>query len=98
MTRFAYFLILCLFSAQVDDAWAVAPVLPSAPLSDDDDEYLPAKRQVRDEQSSGQEPVFVGFKPQTANFPLGRRGLPLEWNLTTPFTPPPLYVFMSLQI
>jgi hypothetical protein len=26
------------------------------------------------------------------------RGVPSEWNPTTPFAPPPLYIFMSLQI
>jgi hypothetical protein len=99
MNRQAYFLILLLFSAQVDDAWAVAPVLPSAPLADDDnDEYLPARRQLRDEQCASQEPAFVGHKPESADFPLARGGVPYEWNLTTPFTSPPCSVFMSLQI
>ena len=98
MKRLAHFLILLLLLAQVDDAWAVAPVSPSAPITDDDDEYLPAQWRLRDEQSSGQEPAFVGVKPQTADFPLVRRGVPLQWNLSTPFAPPPLYLFMSLQI
>ena len=98
MNRHAYVLVLLLISAQVDDFWA-APVLPSASLADDDDEYLPSRRRSQEgECSPDQKPVFVGHKPQTADRPLARRGVPSEWNLITPFTPPPLYVFMSLQI
>jgi hypothetical protein len=99
MNRLVYLLILLLSSVPVNDAWAVAPDLPSAPLADDNDEYLPLRRQVRDERSSsGQGPMFVGLKSQTADFAVVRRGVPSKWNLTTPCTPPPLYVFMSLQI
>jgi len=99
MKRLVFLLILLLISTQVDAAWAVAPDLPSAPLADDNDEYPPLKRRPQGEQSSSrQKPVFDGLKPQTADFSLVRRGVPSEWNLTTPFTPPPLYVFMSLQI
>jgi hypothetical protein len=98
MKRFAYFLVLLLISAQVDDCWAAAPVLPSAPLADDD-EYLSSRQRPQEEESSPyQKPVFAGLKAQTADLPLVRRGVPSERNLTTPFTPPPLYVFMSLQI
>jgi hypothetical protein len=102
MKWLAYFLILLLISAQVDDAWTAAPVLPSAPLADDNDdndEYVPAQRQPWGEQSSSrQKPVFDAVKPRTADFPFGPRSVPSEWNLTTPSAPPPLYVFMSLQI
>jgi hypothetical protein len=96
---FAYLLILLMISAQVGDVWAVDPDMPSAPVADDNDEYLPAKRQRREEESaSDQGPMFVGLKSPTADFPLVRRGVPFDRNLTTPFTPPPLYVLMSLQI
>jgi hypothetical protein len=98
MKRPAYLLILALLSAQVDDVWPVAPTSSAASVADDNDEYLPAPRRLRDEQAFGQEPVLVGFAPQTAHTPPARRGVPVEWNLTAPFTPPPLYVFMSLQI
>jgi hypothetical protein len=43
MKRAAFFLILLLLWAQVDDACALGFVLPSVPLADDD-EYLPAER------------------------------------------------------
>jgi hypothetical protein len=99
MSRLVYLLILLVIADQADDAWAVAPGLPSAPLADDNDEYLPARTQARDEQSSsGRGPKSVGLKPQTADCSVVRRAVPPEWGLTTPFTPPPLYLFMSLQI
>jgi len=99
MKRLVYFLILLLISAQVDDTWAVAPVLPSAPLTDDNDEYLPAQwRSLGERSSSSQKGLFDGRKPQTANFSSVRRGVPTEWKLTTSFAPHSLYVFMSLQI
>ena len=98
MNWYAYFLFLLIW-AQVDDFWASGPVLPSAPLADDGDEYIPSQRRPEgDECSYRQKLVLVGLTPQTVDLLLIRRGLPSEWNLTTPFTPPPLYVFMSLQI
>jgi hypothetical protein len=97
MKRLPYFLVFLLISAQVDDAWAVASDLPSAPVADDNDEYLPAQRGFRDEQSSGQETAFVGIERRSADCSFVGRAR-FEWNLTTPFTPRPLYVFMSLQI
>jgi hypothetical protein len=101
MKRIAYFLILLLLWSLVDDGLVVAFVLPSAPLTDDidDDEYLASPRPPREVESRpDKKPVFVGLKLQTADFSLARRGVPAEWNLTTPCTLPPLYVFMSLQI
>src|SRR5438067_13341125 len=99
MKRLAYLLVLLLLSAQADDAWAVAPVLSSAPLSDENDEYLPAQRQLQGATpASPQTPAFNGLKPRTADFSPVRSGVPSKWNLTTPVGPPPLYVLMSLQI
>src|SRR5262249_20157980 len=99
MKHFSYLLILLLISAQVDDAWVVVPASPSAPLADDDAEYLTVPRLVREERASrGREPIFVSLKRQTPDFPLFRGGVPSAWNPTTPFAPPPLCVFMSLQI
>ena len=100
MNRLVYLLILLLMSAQVDDCWAVTPDSPSAPLAAaDNDEYLPSQMRPQGEQSSSlKKSVFDGLKPQTADFSLLRRGVQSEWHLITPFTPRPLYVFMSLQI
>src|SRR5262249_51545943 len=99
MHRLAYLLILLVFSRQPDAAAAVALGLPAAPLTVDDDEYLPSQRRAQEEECSPlQKSVFVGHQPQTEVSPLVRRGEPPEWTLSTPFTPPPLLVFMSLQI
>jgi hypothetical protein len=99
MKQLAHLLVLLLISAQVDDAWAVAPVLPSAPLSDENDEYLPAQRQLQGAASvSRQTPAFNHLKTRAADFAPVRSRVPSEWNLTTPLAPPSLYVFMSLQI
>jgi hypothetical protein len=99
LKRLAFLLMLLLLSAQVDDVWAVAPDLPSAPLADDYTEYLPAQRRSSEEKASSDwEPMFVGLKSPAAEIPLVRKGVPFDWNRTTPFNPPPLYVFMSLQI
>jgi hypothetical protein len=97
MKRLAYLWVLLLISAQVDDTWATAPVLPSAPLAED--EFLPSQPRSQVEESSPhQKPVVVGFKSPIADFPLDRRGVLTGCTLTTPFAPPPLYVFMSLRI
>jgi hypothetical protein len=100
MKPLAYLLVLLLVWTQVDDYWTAALVSSSASLAnDDEDEYLPAQRRPEvEERSSRQKPVFVGVKPQVPDFPLARRGISSEQSLRTPFTPPPLYVFMSLQI
>jgi hypothetical protein len=99
MKRLPYLLILLLISAGVDDAWAAAPGSPSAQLADDNDEYTPAYRRPRgDQPSSRQEPVCDRQKPQTVDFSVARRRVPSGRDLTTPFAPPPLYVFKSLQI
>jgi hypothetical protein len=99
MKRLPYILILLLISAQFDDAWALTPGVPSAPLAEDDDndEYIPAHQRTQDEEPSPrQQPVFDGLKPCPPDFSVVRRGVPSEWNLAVP-SPPALYVFMSLQ-
>ena len=100
MKRFAYLLILLLVSAQANDALALtaAPTAPSSSLTDDNDEYLPARRRPREEESTwDQGPTFVTLNPPAVNFPPAQRGISFGWDLTAPFTPPSLYVFMSLQ-
>jgi hypothetical protein len=100
MKRFAYLLILLLLSAQVDDYWAADPALPSsaAPTADND-EYLPAQRRPQDQRSSScQRPVPDAVTLHPAALSRVPRGVSPERDLTTPFTPPPLYALMSLQI
>jgi hypothetical protein len=96
----ALILILLLLSAKVDNAWAVAPDVPTAPLTDDDDDdYLPSQRRPEEAESSPHhKPVFLGPKSEATGRPSARRGGPPGRGLTTPFAPRPLYVFMSLRI
>jgi hypothetical protein len=89
-----------LISAKVDNAWAVAPAVPSAPLTDDDDDqYLPPQRRPEEAESSPRhQPAFLGPKSEATGRPSARRGGPPGRGLTMPFAPRPLYVLMSLQI
>ena len=99
MKRFGYFLIFLLAWGQaVDDVLAVALPSASAPRADEnDDEYLPSQCRLREEDFV-EEPAFVGLELHPADTPLLEKGMPFEWNLATPFSPPQLYVLMSLQI
>jgi hypothetical protein len=103
MKRNAYLLVFLTCWVQFDDSLLLA--LPwagqSAPLpsNDDEDEYLPATGQEREEQSIlRRQPQSVRVKAQAADSTLVGNGLPSEWNLASPFAPASLYVFMSLQI
>jgi hypothetical protein len=101
MKRNAYLLAFLTFWVQLDDALLTsASTLQSASLpSDDDDECLPLECKEQLEQGSARRPLHpVRVASRAADFPRIRRGLPFEWKLTTPLAPPPLYVFMSLQI
>jgi hypothetical protein len=97
--RRAYFLLLLLISAQLDDAWAAAPASPSAPIAEDNDEYLPAQRRPQEEEIAlGQELPFACLKAQPADSPVAQQRLSSRSNPATPFTPQPLFAFMSLRI
>jgi hypothetical protein len=98
MKLYAYLLIFLVMSAQVDDFWAGDPTLPtSAPPVADNDEYLPAQRRPEEEESfCHQRPIFESVMPHLAT--ILPTNVQARWNLTTPFTPPPLYAFMSMQI
>ena len=100
MRRFAFLLTLLLLSAQVDDALVAAPLADANDeCLDANDEYLPAQRQPReDKPASDPGPRFIGLKSHSADIASLWRGVSPEWSLTPPFTSPPLYVFMSLQI
>jgi hypothetical protein len=102
MKRLACFLILLLITDQVDDACALAADAPGTPLAADDDyddDYLPAQRQSAPEQRpAGQPPAFLGRSRHAATPSCRRTGLPPGWDRTAPFTPPPLYLLVSLQI
>jgi hypothetical protein len=95
----AYFLILLVISAQVDDAWVPAALSEATPAADENDSYLPAPRHSREEPSGGpRKLLFVGLHGRGADQVHRRNVARRERDLTTPCTPPPLYVFMSLQI
>jgi hypothetical protein len=100
MKRIAGLLIVLTCWAQFDDVLLPrAPDAQSAPLPDDDDEYIPSTSQDQETRSAGrQRPVLVYLKPQPGVFALVRSGVPSAPTLTTPLAPPPLYVFMSLQL
>jgi hypothetical protein len=97
MKPIAYLLMFVLILVQVDDAWALA--LPSASFAEDDDEYLPAPpRPLAEQVAPSQKPTFFGLKPHLGDFSGLRRDTPAQEDRTAPFTPSPLYVFMSLQV
>jgi hypothetical protein len=100
MRRTAYVLIVLALWAQFDDALlTLASAFQSASLTIyDDDECLPPTPLTRQEQLGRRLPQSVRVKPPATNVSLARRSAPSEQSLTTPFTSPPLYVFMSLQI
>jgi hypothetical protein len=98
MKRFACFLIFLLILAQVDDLWTVTPFSPAAPVTDEDDEYLPVQPQSSGQVSSPRQlPVCLGLDASPKLHSCCRRGVPTPRELIPP-TPGSLYVFMSLQI
>jgi hypothetical protein len=99
MKRFI-FLIALLLWGQVDDGLAVALTVSPASLAyddDGDDEYPQSQRESQKEESLPK-PATFSLKPQIVVLPPAQMSVPSECGLTTPLSPPPLYVFMSLQI
>jgi hypothetical protein len=99
MKRLSYLLILILLLVQLDDSWAIAHIMPTGPLPDDSQEYLPSQPPTRGvESSSCQSPLFTDLKPQTANFLFVPGCFSCQWIVVAAFATSPLYIFMSLQI
>jgi hypothetical protein len=100
MKRNVYFLIFLSIWAQIDDILLTpASAYQSAPFPGDDDEYLPLKRQDHQQEfAPGRQPQSESVRFQTADLSFVEKNAPSDWNLTTPFAPASLYVFMSLQI
>ncbi len=108
--RCLYFLVLLTFWAQVDGALLPAAFVSqsASPLSNDSDdsnnesidsdeyEFLPSQRLSH--KTGVPKQVYVSRQPKNADWTLDRRGVPLDFHRITPFTPPLLYLFMSLQI
>jgi hypothetical protein len=93
--------IALVFSAQVDDAWVIAPFVPLAnPAVDDDDEYLTAEQQQDHlRQCSCQEPSLGNLNARVGDSlsPCLERGMASWEKLSQLFGPSFLYLFMSLQ-
>ena len=100
MKRIAWLLVFLTCWAQFDDVLLPCALdAQSAPLLDDDDEYIPFNSHDQETRSFGrQRPAGVHLKPRLGVFALVSSGVPSEPTLTTPLAPPPLYVFMSLQL
>jgi hypothetical protein len=98
MKRVACILICVTLWAQFDDVLLpVTPVLQATSLPGDEDEYLPAKRQAREQcPASRRLQLFSGVKPRAA-VPHLRKDVSSPSKLTA-HSSPSLYVFMSLQI
>jgi hypothetical protein len=98
--RAAYFLILLLFSAQVDDSWDIPSSYQNQTV-DEDDEYLPVGREQDLQQSSkSQRSVLADPILSPSDFFSYPRtgGVASGTLLDAPVGPSPLYVFMSLQL
>ncbi|HEY7308925.1 MAG TPA: hypothetical protein VH643_06100 [Gemmataceae bacterium] len=99
MKQAAYLLVFLTCGAQLDDVplpWDIDA--QSAPLPDDDDEYIPSNSQDQETRSVGrQRPGVIHLNPRPGVFGLVSSGVPSELTRSTPLAPPPLYVFMSLQ-
>ena len=99
MKRIGYFLVLLLLSAPFDDAWAVAPASPAAPLTDDNDDYLPVQRRPEEELSPHRlGPVFTTLKPRAASPAFEPAGAGIGRSLPAQLSSPFLHLLMILQI
>jgi hypothetical protein len=94
-------LVLLTISAQVDDYYYVPDLVSSFGSSpaDDNDEYLPVESQKHREHScSLQRPALAGLKPATGVSCISPgQAAPPESMVWVGCTPPPLYMFMSIQ-
>jgi len=97
----AYLLIFFTLWCQFDDVLLTpSPSLQSAPLANDDDEYVSVERQkglkVQPVREKG---WLVGLKVNTSDFAIFTGiGAPSVSNLAGVLDPSPLYAFMSLQL
>src|SRR5262249_21911312 len=95
-------LIFLTFWAQFDDVLLPCSILlPSSPFASEDDQYLSVKREQGSEHAAkGKKAVSDGLKPKTTGFftRATTSGTRPEWQSARALRPPPLYVFMSLQL
>src|SRR5262245_28155172 len=99
MKRIVCILITLLLSAQLDDAWAVVGVGPSAPVEGDSDEYPAAQRLDRGAKSTcRQVPAFAGWQPRASGRCVAPGAVQCERNPSNPLPPSLLLMFTSLQL
>src|SRR5258708_3412099 len=101
MKQIAYFLISLTLTSQFNDiilsAASNSQIVPIP--TDDDDEFIASERQEEPVLFAlRRQPQAVSVKPYVADISFAGRGLPSRGNLAAPFIPPPLSLFMSLQI
>src|ERR1700730_16481385 len=99
MNRGACFLILLLFSAQADGTWDLSPVSASQGV-DDDDEYLPLKREQELLHAlRGGASLLADLFPRASDFFLScpESGVATAPNHFGPFRILPLDLLMSFQ-
>jgi hypothetical protein len=88
-----YLLIFLSLSTQFDDAWVAAACADSQAAADDDEYLLTGGKQLRN-RSALDLPVHKAAELFSTRL---EQGPPAELPLTEGFSPPSLYVFMSLQ-
>jgi hypothetical protein len=100
MYRVVYLLLFLVFWAQLDDVLLPASAFQGGSVVGcDDDEYLPYEhRAERQRVAPCEGPPFARSHAPTAYRCFAPGAVALERGLTMPFTPAPLYAFMSLQI
>jgi hypothetical protein len=98
LKAFAYFLILLLVSAPVEDLWVAATVRPAEDtVADEDGEYLPPARheQAGRPRNRGVQPLTEPAPPPSRPpIPLRTAGAPVTQSQARPG--PCLYLFMAL--
>jgi hypothetical protein len=95
----AYLCVALLTFNLVDDYLFPAPASLTSPFADEDNEYLsPTLGQGCQRSSPRQEPVLAALKPRGHELSFAPGHCPPQFDVTARFAPPPLYIFMSLQI
>jgi hypothetical protein len=98
MCQFSYVLIALLALNLADDCLVPGLGSLSAPLADDDNEYLLPEREQGQQWSACKKPGFATLSHRAPAFFSSESWPPAESHVTARGAPPPLYVLMSLQI
>jgi hypothetical protein len=100
MKRNACILVFLTIWVQFDNALlTLASAFQTPPVQNTDDEYVVSKGQQQQTWfGARRQPQAVNLRPLAADLFFVGKNVSSECNLTTLYSPPPLYVFMSLQI